>query len=116
MNPRSKLIIVKMVHTVVWAVFAMAIFLIPVFASAGHLKISISLICFVLIEVLILGFNKFNCPLTGVAGRYTTERQENFDIYLPLWLAKYNKWIFGSLFLAGCLYTGFVWWVSQAGP
>jgi len=24
-----------------------------------------------------------------------------FDIYLPLWLARHNKTIFGSLFLAG---------------
>jgi len=41
----------------------------------------------------------------GVAERYTDDRRDNFDIYLPLWLARYNKEIFGVLFLAGVLYT-----------
>ena len=38
----------------------------------------------------------------GVA-RYTDDRRPNFDIYLPSWLARYNKQIFGSLFAAGIL-------------
>jgi hypothetical protein len=45
------------------------------------------------------------CPLTDVAARYTDERADNFDIYLPLWLARYNKQIFGPLFAAGLLFT-----------
>jgi hypothetical protein len=50
------------------------------------------------------------CPLTGVAARYTDDRRDNFDIYLPLWLARYNKLIFGSLFAAGLLFTLACWW------
>jgi len=111
MKPGLKLVLVRLLHTVVWAVFAAAIFLIPVFAKLGHLKTAAFLIGFVMIEVLILGLNRFSCPLTAVAGRYTADRKENFDIYLPLWLAKFNKWIFGTLYLAGCFYTGLVWWL-----
>jgi hypothetical protein len=28
------------------------------------------------------------CPLTGIAARYTDDRRDNFDIYLPPWLAR----------------------------
>ena len=40
-----------------------------------------------------------------MAARYTEDRADNFDIYLPLWLARYNKEIFGSLFFAGELFA-----------
>jgi hypothetical protein len=36
-----------------------------------------------------------------MAARYTDDRADNFDIYLPLWLARYNKHVFGFLFVAG---------------
>ena len=36
-------------------------------------------------------------------------RQDNFDIYLPLWLARYNKLIFGAIYLAGIAYTLVLW-------
>lgn len=63
------------------------------------------LIAAVFIEVGILIANGMKCPLTRVAARYTNDRRDNFDIYLPLWLARYNKPIFGSLFVAGLLFT-----------
>jgi hypothetical protein len=31
------------------------------------------------------------CPLTIVARHYSDSTKENFDIYLPNWLAKHNK-------------------------
>ena len=45
--------------------------------------------------------NDERCPLTGVAARYTVDRRDNFDIYLPEWLARHNKLIFGGLFVVG---------------
>jgi len=60
-------------------------------------------------EVAVLVVNRMRCPLTGVAARYTGDRAENFDIYLPLWLAKYNKEIFGTLFALGIVYTVIRW-------
>jgi hypothetical protein len=47
--------------------------------------------------VLVLIANDESCPLTGVAARYTVDRRDNFDIYLPEWLARHNKLIFGSI-------------------
>ena len=109
MEPASKLRAIKTIHTVVWAVFAGSIVAIPVFAWLGNLSIAWGLIGFVFLEVLVLAVNRMRCPLTDVAGRYTEERQGNFDIYLPLWLARYNKHVFGGLYVVGIVYTI---WVS----
>jgi hypothetical protein len=63
----------------------------------------------VTLEVLVLAANRLRCPLTGIAARYTQDRRDNFDIYLPLWLARYNKHIFGTLFAAGTVYAAVKW-------
>lgn len=100
---------VKLVHTLVWAVFAGCIVALPVFTWRGELGVAGILIAIVGVEVLVLLLNGMRCPLTGVAERYTDDRNDNFDIYLPLWLARYNKQIFGTLFAAGALYTLLRW-------
>jgi uncharacterized membrane protein len=96
---------VKLVHTIAWAFFAGCILALPVAAWLRRFDIAWILIGLVAVEVLILLANGFRCPLTAVAARYTDDRRDNFDIYLPLWLARYNKQIFGTLFLAGVIYT-----------
>jgi len=35
-------------------------------------------------EVLVLAVNGWRGPMTSVAGRFTAERRENFDTYLPV--------------------------------
>ncbi|NTW74110.1 MAG: hypothetical protein HGB29_04525, partial [Chlorobiaceae bacterium] len=91
MKPELKLCVVKLIHTLVWALFAGSIIAIPVYASVGSVLVAWGLIGFVFLEVVVLVANRMRCPLTDVAGRYTSDRQDNFDIYLPLWLARYNK-------------------------
>ncbi|MEN6621935.1 MAG: hypothetical protein ABFD50_10335 [Smithella sp.] len=105
----NKLRIIKILHTFVWAVFAGSILAIPIFTYEGHLLISWTLIGLVLIEVVVLMINRMKCPLTDVAGRYTKDRQDNFDIYLPLWLARHNKEIFGGIYVIGFVYTLISW-------
>ena len=101
LQPATALRVVKTVHTVVWAVMAGAILAIPVLAWYGFWFSAAALIALVVVECLVLAFNRMRCPLTDVAARYTDDRRDNFDIYLPLWLAKYNKLIFGTLFVLG---------------
>ena len=60
-------------------------------------------------EVSVLLANRMRCPLTGVAARYTDDRSANFDIYLPVWLARHNKLIFGSLFVLDEMYLVSRW-------
>ncbi|MGE0354408.1 MAG: hypothetical protein AB7I33_02915 [Gemmatimonadales bacterium] len=100
-----RLWMVKLAHTIVWAFFVGCIAAIPVFGWAGHYDRAFGLTGIVLIEVLVLGLNGWRCPLTAVAARYTEDRRDNFDIFLPLWLARYNKEVFGTLFVGGVLFT-----------
>lgn len=92
---------IKIVHTLVWAFMVSCILAIPIAALRGNFLLAAVLSGIVLIECLVLTLNQCRCPLTDMASRHTDERAANFDIYLPLWLARYNKTIFGILFTLG---------------
>jgi hypothetical protein len=51
----------------------------------------------VALEGMTLVFFKFFCPLTIIARKYSESTKDNFDIYLPNWLAKYTKLIYTSI-------------------
>jgi len=101
--------VVRIAHTLIWALFAGCILLLPLMAWKKNFVAAALLIAAVLVEVGVLLANRLRCPLTDVAARYTDDRRDNFDIYLPLWLARYNKQIFGTLFLAGLAFTWMMW-------
>lgn len=103
------LVVIKVVHTAAWAVFAGCILAVPVFAWRRELGTATVLIGIVMVECVVLFANRMRCPLTDVAAQYTEDRRDNFDIYLPLWLARYNKQIFGWLFIAGIVFTVARW-------
>lgn len=96
---------IKVLHTFIWAFFAAGIIAIPIFAYADLFTTAFLIIGVVFIEVVVIIFNAWACPLTAVAARYTDDRRDNFDIYLPEWLARHNKTIFGSLYVVGVLFT-----------
>lgn len=91
-------------HTAVWAVFAGCVAAIPWLTWQGRLGAAAMLATIVLGEVVVLWLNRWRCPLTAVAARYTDDRRANFDIYLPEWLARHNQRIFGSLYVIGVAY------------
>jgi hypothetical protein len=95
---------IKALHTAIWAVMAFACLYVLYAGITGAMTLLVW-VCVVLIafEGLVLLVNKGVCPLTPMARKYTTEQRENFDIYLPEWLAKHNKMIFGVIFTAGLL-------------
>lgn len=99
----------KLGQTAAWALFAACILATPVLALAGWLSVALVLDLIVLGEVMVLAANGWRCPLTDVARRYTDDRADNFDIYLPLWLARHNKVIFGWLFVAGMCFAFARW-------
>jgi polyferredoxin len=105
---------IKLVHTAAWVFFAACVFAIPAFAWRANYRYAAAFIGIVFIEVLVLVFNGWHCPLTPVAARYTNDRRDNFDIYLPEWLARHNKLIFGALYVAGILFT-LVRWLRAPG-
>ncbi|WP_129776206.1 hypothetical protein [Peristeroidobacter soli] len=109
MKSSTALALVKSAHTAVWAFFASCIILLPIAAFLGRFDMAILLIGLVAVEILVLALNHWACPLTNVAARFTADRSDNFDIYLPLLLARYNKQIFGSLFVLAVVYTAYRW-------
>jgi hypothetical protein len=105
----SPLVAIKLLHTAIRAFFAGCIVALPVAALMNHLDWAAALNLVVLAECAVLAFNRGRCPLTAVAARYTEDRADNFDIYLPQWLARHNKAVFGSLFLGGELIALWRW-------
>ena len=98
-----------MVHTIVWALFAGFILAIPLVSWRGEHRLAAWLAAIILVEVVVLALNQWSCPLTALAARYTDDRRENFDIFLPEWLAKHNKLIFGALYFAGVAFALALW-------
>src|SRR4051812_14797349 len=95
MTNTSKLVVTKTVHTLVWIFFNIVIFYLLYAVILDRIDkwvwICISLIA---CEGGVLLIFKNICPITIVARKYSDSPKENFDIYLPNWLAKYNKQIY----------------------
>jgi len=97
----KRLTLIKLAHTAIWAFFVGCIIALPLAGLWRRFDWALALTALVLLECVILVANRWRCPLTGMAAKFTEDRKDNFDIYLPNWLARHNKTIFGSLFLAG---------------
>jgi hypothetical protein len=104
-RPGKMLVGIKLLHTAAWAFFAGCILIIPIAGAMRNFRDAAILSCIVIFECAILAMNRGRCPFTDLAARYTEDRRENFDIYLPLWLARHNKSIFGTIFLLGELFV-----------
>ena len=108
MQDNLKIISVKIIHTVIWLFFNVVLFYMAYAVIMNKINkfvwIGIGLI---LTEgIVLLIFNNI-CPLTIMARKYSDSAKDNFDIYLPNWLAKYNKLIYTTFFvmiLCGIVY------------
>ncbi len=105
----SPLTTVKLLHTVIWVLFSACILSLPWLGLTQRFSWAVAVGLFVAIETAVLAANRGHCPLTAVAARHTSDREPNFDIYLPRWLAEHNKTICGSLFVAGELFVLWCW-------
>jgi len=98
MKSENKLVLIKVVHTIIWVFFNVVIFYMLYAAISNKLDkwLWIGYGLFILEGITLLAF-KFFCPLTVMARKYSDSTKDNFDIYLPNWLAKYNKPIYTSI-------------------
>ena len=100
----TKLTLIKTIHTLIWAFMVAVIFYIVycgVFDTVNLFTwIAVGII---ILEGLVLLLFKMSCPLTVLARKYSSSTNHNFDIYLPEWLAKYNKQIFTSIYFIGII-------------
>ncbi|MEQ9165116.1 MAG: hypothetical protein RLO12_02570 [Fulvivirga sp.] len=102
MTKTAKLLLIKIIHTIIWLFFVAVIFYIlysGVFNKiTAYTWIGIGLI---ILEGMVLLIFQMFCPLTLMARKYSDSEKENFDIFLPNWLAKNNKLIFTTIFAIG---------------
>lgn len=98
MNNDQKLVCVKSLHTAIWIFFNIVIFYMLYAAIVGKLDVWLWL-CYglVLAEGIVLLIFRLVCPLTLIARKYSASDKDNFDIFLPNWLARYTKLIYTSL-------------------
>ena len=108
MTSALKLFWTKIIHTAIWAFFVAVILYVLYGGLADQLTtytcIAIGL---VMVEGLVLLLFRGSCPLTLIARKYSDSDRDNFDIFLPNWLARYNKLIFTSLYAIGLLLVGY---------
>lgn len=100
MNTSNKLIAIKSLHTLIWVCYNIVIFYLLYAVIVDRIDrwfwVGLGLVG---IEVIVLLLFRLYCPLTLVARRYSDSTAANFDIYLPHWLAKYNKLIYSGIML-----------------
>jgi hypothetical protein len=105
---KTKLILVKTLHTLIWASYVWIIGYVLAAGITGRITpMGWGAVALLLLEGIVLLVNRWRCPLTHLAARYTAERAENFDIFLPLWLARHNKTIFTPPAVAGILLAAY---------
>lgn len=111
MTSSQKLTIIKLVHTLIWLFFVLTIFYV-VYSGITNQITPLTWICIGLVigEGVILLIFKMFCPLTLMARKYSDSTRDNFDIYLPNWLARYNKEIFTVIYLIGLILVLFRVW------
>jgi hypothetical protein len=90
---------IKLLHTAIWGFFAGCILALPVAGLMHRFDWAVILTMVILVECGVIALNGGRCPLTNWASRFTNKRGDNFDIFLPNWLARRNKAIFGTLFV-----------------
>jgi hypothetical protein len=104
----TKLTAIKVLHTMIWVFYNLVIFYLLYAVLANKINkwvwISIGL---VILEGMVLLIFRMKCPLTVVARKYSDSTDDNFDIYLPKWLAKYNKLIYTSIFIIAIVVLAF---------
>ena len=105
LQPAQTLVWIKLLHTAIWLFFASCIVAIPIAGALRQFPLAAFLAGLVLFECMVLAMNRGRCPISNLADQFTEDRRDNFDIYLPAWLARRNKEIFGTLFAVGGLFA-----------
>ena len=100
MTENVKLQLIKAIHTIIWVFFNVVIFylLYAVVVDKIDKWVWICLGLILLEGIILIVFKKM-CPITLIERKFSNSQQDNFDIYLPNWLAKYNKEIYSIIVL-----------------
>lgn len=100
MQKEIKLMLIKTTHTVIWLFFNVVIFYMLYAVIVNKLDKWLWIgYCLIILEGLTLLIFKMVCPLTLMARNYSNSAKDNFDIFLPNWLAKYTKLIYTAILI-----------------
>ena len=95
-----KLTKIKIIHTIIWLFFNVVLFYMAYAVVVNKIDKYVWLgIALIIGEGIVLLTFKKMCPLTIIARKYSDSKKDNFDIYLPNWLAKNNKIIYTTFFV-----------------
>jgi len=95
----KELLLIKSIHTVIWLFYNVVIFYLLYAVVADKIDKWVWIcVGLVVAEGLVLLIFKWFCPLTIIARKYSDSDRDNFDIFLPEWLAKHNKLIYTGIF------------------
>lgn len=108
MNAKQKLIAIKSLHTLIWFAYVIIIFYILYNALIDRIDTKFWIaVASVIVEGIILIANRWRCPLTVAAKRYSEDVSVGFDIFIPRWLAEHNKTIFTTLFVIAMIIAAY---------
>lgn len=104
MTPTTNLTLIKLLHTIIWLLFNVIIFyfLYAVITDTIDYRVWVCLGLLVAEGIVLLVFKSI-CLVTVLARKYSDSQKPNFDIYLPEWLAKYNKAIYTTIVVIAIL-------------
>ena len=98
MDSNTKLILIKVIHTLIWIFYNFVIFYMLYAAIANKIDVWLWIgYGLIVLEGIALITFKLQCPLTLIARKYSNSTEDNFAIYLPNWLSKYTMLIYTSI-------------------
>lgn len=104
MDKARGLLLVRWVHTLIYAVMVAAIVVLLIAGLTGRagvwLWVSLGLLA---VESVVFVGNGMRCPLTALAVRYGAEKGYAFDTLLPEQLTRHTFRFFGTLMALGLL-------------
>jgi len=101
---KSPLFAIKLAHSIVWLILGTTTFYIFYSGLINRVTIYTWIaIATIVGEGIVLLSLKWTCPLTIMARKYSDSQKDNFDIFLPNWLARHNKTIFTTMFIVGVI-------------
>jgi len=104
LRDKTKLALVRGVHTIIYIILAASVFLILYSGIVGYkgYYLYISLVLVTIEAVVFFAFG-MKCPLTSLAKKYGAEKGYVFDTFLPEKMTRYTFRFFGTVLVIGII-------------
>lgn len=95
---------IKLIHSLLFFLIGICTVYVFITALLNHINwLTWAAFSVAIIEILILSFNQWRCPLTDMAERRGAEVGSVADLFLPAWLSDRLFIIFGIIFSITCV-------------